>query len=530
MTDNSGSTSWTYSSLGRVASRTQEMSGVSKTVGYGYNSAGQLTTLTTPSGQTITYGYSNNRIASITVNSTTLLNSVLYDPFGPARQWTWGNSTLAVRSFDQDGNLDQIDSAGLRTYAQDDAFRITGITDAVDSSLSWTHGYDLLDRLTSATRTGQSQTWTYDANGNRLTQGGTSSSTFTIASSSNRLSSVSGALSRTYGYDAAGHTTSYGGFTFTYNDAGRMTGVSGSATASYSLNALGQRVKKTVSGISTYFAFDEAGHLIGEYDGSGTLIQETVWMEGTPVATLRPNGGSVSIFYVHADHLNTPRRISRPSDNAILWRWDSDPFGTDAVNEDPDADTNLFKYNLRFPGQYSDAETGLNYNYFRDYDPAVGRYVESDPIGLRGGINTYAYAYDAPTLYTDPRGESAFAGVLGGLGTDVATPEPTDAAWLKWAGWGIAMGGALIYDLCKEKECPPCKTVSGKIVPVGTIAYRPLDTPPPGKVEHGIAGPHYNLYKANQNPNNCQCFWQPILVVPEGGLPADAIPIEPFAN
>ncbi len=129
---------------------------------------------------------------------------------------------------------------------------------------------------------------------------------------------MSGALTRTYGYDAAGNTTGYGGYTFGYNDAGRMTSVSGGATASYSHNALGQRVRKAVGGVSTYFVYDEAGHLVGEYDGSGTLIQETVWLYDVPVATLRTNGGGLSVFYVHTDHLSTPRKVSRPSDNAVL--------------------------------------------------------------------------------------------------------------------------------------------------------------------------------------------------------------------
>jgi hypothetical protein len=71
-------------------------------------------------------------------------------------------------------------------------------------------------------------------------------------------------------------------------------------------------------------------------------------------------------------------------------------------------------------------------------------------------------------------------------------------------------------------------TVSGKIVPIGTIAYRPLDTP--SKPEHGINGPHYNISKANQNPNNCRCFWQPIGAVSPVNLPSGAIPIEPFIN
>jgi YD repeat-containing protein len=139
--------------------------------------------------------------------------------FGPTRGWTWGNSTLAIREYDTDGKITDIDSAGLKTYSYDDAFRITGITDATNSSLSQAYGYDLLDRLTSATGTSLNQGWTYDANGNRLTQTGSAASTYTVSSTSNRLSSVSGALSRAYGYDTAGNTTSDGTATFTYNDA-----------------------------------------------------------------------------------------------------------------------------------------------------------------------------------------------------------------------------------------------------------------------------------------------------------------------
>lgn len=90
---------------------------------------------------------------------------------------------------------------------------------------------------------------------------------------------------------------------------------------------------------------------------------------------------AAGVYYVYADHLNTPRVIADGS-NKVVWRWDSDPFGVDAANEDPDGDGQTFRYNLRFPGQYYDKETGLHYNYFRDYDPGTGRYVESDPLGI----------------------------------------------------------------------------------------------------------------------------------------------------
>ena len=339
--DANHSLAWTYDALGRVTGKTQTVgtgaSAVTKSVGYTYTN-GDLTSLLTPSGQTVTYGYTNGQVTSISVNGNPLLSQVLYEPFGPVSGWTWANNTNEARIYDEDGNLTTLESAEGFTYAYDSAFRITGITDTDNSALSQSYGYDALDRLTTATGTGLNETWTYDANGNRQTQGGATSSTYTVAPASNRLSSISGGLTRTYAYAPSGQTTGYGGLTFTYMDSGRLSSVSnGSTTTTYVLNALGQRVKKSGTSV-TLFVYDESGHLLGEYDGSGNLIEETVWMGDVPVATLQPNGTGVSVYYIHTDHLNTPRRISRPADNVIVWRWDSEPFGTAAANQDPDGD------------------------------------------------------------------------------------------------------------------------------------------------------------------------------------------------
>lgn len=106
------------------------------------------------------------------------------------------------------------------------------------------------------------------------------------------------------------------------------------------------------------------------------------------------------IYYVHTDHLGTPQVLT-DQNQSVVWKGEYTPFGE--VKEV----VNALGQNVRFPGQYHDRETGYYYNYYRDYDPSLGRYIQSDPIGLRGGVNTYGYVYQNPLRYSDPSGESA---------------------------------------------------------------------------------------------------------------------------
>ena len=107
--------------------------------------------------------------------------------------------------------------------------------------------------------------------------------------------------------------------------------------------------------------------------------------------------------FIHFDQLGTPRRVTDDG-QTVVWSWNSTPFGDSIPNEDPDGDLKSFILNLRFPGQYYDVESGLHYNHFRTYDPETGRYIESDPIGLDGGFNTYTYVGMNPLIAIDPLG------------------------------------------------------------------------------------------------------------------------------
>jgi len=119
---------------------------------------------------------------------------------------------------------------------------------------------------------------------------------------------------------------------------------------------------------------------------------------------------TTALYNIHPDQLGTPRQITTSdTSNTLVWRWDSEPFGSAQPNQDPQSTGTPFVFNLRFPGQYYDAESGLNHNGWRDYNASTGSYPESDPLGLGGGLSTYAYVGGNPVNLIDPTGQFAEA-------------------------------------------------------------------------------------------------------------------------
>ncbi|WP_196141198.1 LamG-like jellyroll fold domain-containing protein, partial [Aliikangiella sp. G2MR2-5] len=195
-------------------------------------------------------------------------------------------------------------------------------------------------------------------------------------------------------YDPNGNTIQKGEFTFSYNDANRMaTSSVGGLVTNYQYNAKGERSVKTRSGVETHYIFDLNGQLIAEADGNGNIQKEYVYFNGQPFAQVIGD----DVYFYHNSHLGTPEMMTDANQN-VVWQASYTPFGLATVTNETVVN------NIRFPGQYYDAESGLHYNYFRDYDPEIGRYIQSDPIGLNGGINTYGYVLQNPISNRDPNG------------------------------------------------------------------------------------------------------------------------------
>jgi RHS repeat-associated protein len=290
----------------------------------------------------------------------------------------------------------------------------------------------------TTTSTDRNQSFTYDLTGNltarfdQVTGSDPANYTYNIDPASNRMTAIA-SLGIGFSLDEVGNRTGDGRISYLYNARGRLYRVNIinaalTQTFNYLVNGLNQRVRKTgpssvVPQGTRIFVYDDGGRLLGEYDNLGRARTEHVWLENRPVAAItytyvssNLTPATTTVSYVETDHLGTPRLVTNASRQA-RWSWVSAPYGDTLANENPAA-LGVYPYNLRFAGQYFDKETNHHYNWHRDYESTTGRYVQSDPIGLAGDINTYRYALNHPTKYTDPNGLMPL-GVAIGVGARV---------------------------------------------------------------------------------------------------------------
>lgn len=389
--DAAGTTEYKYNALGQLIEVKEVRGALTFTTAYEYDLAGVLKKITLPSGRQVTYtlngnGQVTNVAAPVNGTATNLASSITYLPYGPMTGLTYGNAKTLSAAYDQDYRPTNRTVAGVFNHAYD-----TDNDGNITQKGVRTFTYDVLERL-NAEAGGTATSFTYDAIGNRLTETAGGTTTYTYPSTNSKLSSVG---ANSYTYDAMGNVTGDTARTYVWSAAGLMkeAKIGGSTVGTYTYSANNQRTKKVAGGATTHYVYGLGGLLTGEYDNSGVLIREYMWLNGEPLAQITKSGGTESVTYLHTDHLATPRYGTNAAGSTV-WTWDSGAFGKEAP-------TGSSTVNLRFPGQYFDSETTLFYNWNRYYNPATGRYVSSDPIGLEADINTYEYVSNIPTTKID---------------------------------------------------------------------------------------------------------------------------------
>jgi RHS repeat-associated protein len=434
--DPSGTTSYAYDAQGAVIEQARVVLNVVYRTRYAYDVASHLTGITYPNGRLVslerdTLGQVSGLETSLNGHTQTLAQQVAYLPFGPASSAMLGNGLVSQKSHDLDYRIIQIQAGELQAlnYYYDDRNNIEAIQNGVDANASQSFAYDALGRLHKAEGSYGIRDYGYDAVGNRLheTVSAPNANPYTLqyayANDSHRLQAITGnGTNISLVYDQAGNIIRKGNMHFTYNPANRLSQVSTRKTlGSYQYDSKGQRVIKTAGKITTVYHYDLGGALIAETDDKGNVQKEYIHLNGQPLAqfSYRKKGKNLvyDIHYYHLDHLGTPQLMSN-SNGQIVWRASYEPFGQATITSSgkPQPESNL-----RFPGQYADSETGLSDNWFRTYDPATGRYLQSDPIGLWGGINTYAYSLNNPLRYIDS------TGLMGRYGVPTGWPSAPGA-------------------------------------------------------------------------------------------------------
>ncbi|HVR27538.1 MAG TPA: RHS repeat-associated core domain-containing protein [Candidatus Polarisedimenticolia bacterium] len=420
LTDAAGSLSRSYDERGNILTETRTETSATLKTAYSYDAASRIASITYPSKWLVSYTRDiMGRITAVNATkpggkATAVVSSVTYEPFGPITGTTFGNGVADARTFDLDYRMLTLTDKGTAsvqnlTYGYDADNNVKTITDAVTSANSQTLGYDPLNRLNSASGGYGNLAYTYDKSGNRLTEKrGIVTTNYGYTANTNILDTltIGTATTETFGYSAAGNINSFNPgimgagsnpiTSLTYNQANRLAKVLAgtSQVAGYSYNAFGNRLVK-VTGTTTLYQHDHAGNLLEEASGTGTAQVDYIYVGGMPIATIAPAAGK--LYFIHADRLGTPQ-LTTDGTQAIAWQTTYQPFGTTGTV------SGLITQNLRLPGQQFDAETGFNHNGFRDYMPNLGRYLETDPIGLGGGLNTYSYAGGNPFVALDPLG------------------------------------------------------------------------------------------------------------------------------
>ncbi len=362
---------------------------------YTYDAASNRTSLTAPDGSTNTYQYDTlNRLATLT-NSLTGQFGFGYDALSRRTQLTRPNGINTNYSYDSVSRLlSVLHQAGSTTldgasYGYDYAGNRTSKTNYLNGITS-NYGYDAIYELLQVTQGGgTTESYSYDAVGNRLSSSGVPSYSYNM---SNELTSNSNG---SYTYDADGNTlTDPSGKSYSWDFENRLASavVPGTGTVTFKYDPFGRRIYKSSPNFAGIFVYD-GYNLIETTNTTGGVIADHTQTQNIDEPLAESRSGGVSFY--EADGSITSLSSSSGS---IANTYTYDSFGN--VTNSTGTLSNPFRYT----GREFDSETGAYYYRARYYEPSNGRFMSEDPTNFAGGINFYAYVGNSPLVWTDPQG------------------------------------------------------------------------------------------------------------------------------
>jgi RHS repeat-associated protein len=405
VTNSAGTTMYTYDSADRLTGIVYPNG---QSIQYSYNAGGQRIGMSDSTGFTVTYSYDAAGRPSQVSNGGARIVAYTYDAAGRLSQKTLGNGTYTTFAYDAAGNLLHLinySSGGSVISEYDSTYDGMGRRIGMNSPAgSWTYGYDADSQVTSVTLPGGSVQYTYDAAGNRTASVANGSATSFLV---NNLDQYTQAGANTYNYDADGNLIAGGGWTYAYDDENRLISA-GSATDtwSYQYDGLGNRVSATHNGSVTQYLNEPSGfgNVEAEFDGAGHLTGHYTY--GLDLAGFVPAAGPAA--YYHFDPAGNTAQMTNSS-GSVVDSYSYLPFGEKltSIAGVPNPYTYVGEFGVMDEG------SGLYFMRNRWYNPALGRFVQLDPIGFTSDSNLYRYAANSPLRFIDPSGTAiTTAGVL----------------------------------------------------------------------------------------------------------------------